>query len=318
LPSLRRTTELEITPVPPFNFRLTVRKPAGWDLFTPEEVFEDETLWTGIRFEGLPLGLKIQSQGTIERPKVLVGVYSTRKLQPPARERLRAALELCLGADQDLREFYAFAVNDGILRHVVESLYGMHDTQAFDLFNSVILSICLQMARLKRSQDMMNSINEKYGEALEFDGRRVVLQPTAEGVSKLKPEAFAKKCNLGYRAKYIVGAAQMIAAGFPTMSEIMGMAPEDAKEKLTELPGIGDYAADIINPHAGFPIDAWSVDVFGTLFFGKPPESRRDEIERVKREGIRRWGRWSWMAFFYIAQDLENLSKQLGVQLRLE
>ena len=318
MPSLRRTTQLEITPIPPFNFRLTVRKPAGWELFTPEEVFEDETLWTGIRFEGLPLGLKIQSQGTIERPKVLVGVYSARSMSPQTREKLRAILGLCLGADQDLRDFYSFAMKDEILRHVVESLYGMHDTQAFALFNSVILSICLQMARLKRSQDMMSAINAKYGETIQFDGRRIVLQPTAERVAKLKPASLAKECNLGYRAKYIVGAAKMITDGFPTMSEIMIMEPEEAKEKLTELPGVGDYAADIINPHAGFPIDAWSVDVFGTLFFGKPPANRRDEIERVKREGIRRWGRWSWMAFFYIAQDLQNLSKRLGVKLRLE
>ena len=110
----------------------------------------------------------------------------------------------------------------------------------------------------------------------------------------------------------------MIVEGFPTMQEIMDMSPEKAKEKLTELPGVGDYAADIINPHAGFPIDAWSVDVFGILFFGELPRNRRDEIEKVKREGIRRWGRWSWMAFFYVAQDLKNLSKRLGVKLRLE
>jgi hypothetical protein len=38
----------------------------------------------------------------------------------------------------------------------------------------------------------------------------------------------------------------------------------------------------------------------------------------VKQEGIRRWGEWSWMAFFYVAQDLQNLSKRLGLKLRLE
>ena len=38
----------------------------------------------------------------------------------------------------------------------------------------------------------------------------------------------------------------------------------------------------------------------------------------MKKEGIRRWGRWSWMAFFYVAQDLENLSRKLNVKLRLQ
>jgi 3-methyladenine DNA glycosylase/8-oxoguanine DNA glycosylase len=315
---LQRRAQLEIAPVPPFDFRLTVRKPAGWDLFTSDEVYEEETLWTGIRFGGRPLGLKIQSLGTLERPRVLVGVYSAREVSPRDKETLRATLEVCLGADQDLKEFYEFARKDGILKHVVESLYGMHDTQGVSLFNSVILSICLQMARPKRSFEMMDAIDRRYGETMRFDGRTVVLQPTAGRIAKLDARSFAKECKLGYRAKYLVGSAKMIEAGFPEMQEIMRMPPEEAKERLIELPGIGDYAADIINPHGGFPIDAWSVDVFGLLFFGKKPDDRRAAIDKVKQEGIRRWGKWSWMAFFYVAQDLQNLSKQLGVQLRLE
>jgi N-glycosylase/DNA lyase len=209
-------------------------------------------------------------------------------------------------------------MDDGILKHVVEDLYGMHDTQGVSLFNSVILSICLQMARLKRSYEMMEAIDRKYGDTIQFDGNRVVLQPTPDRIAKLDPAVFAKECRLGYRAKYIVASAKMIIAGFPDMQEIMKMPPDKAKETLMELSGIGDYAADIINPHAGFPIDAWSVDVFGLLFFGKEPDNRREAVERVKQEGIRRWGAWSWMAFFYVAQDLQNLSRRLGVKLRLE
>jgi 3-methyladenine DNA glycosylase/8-oxoguanine DNA glycosylase len=249
---------------------------------------------------------------------VLVWAYSRREFSKKEKEELRELLTVCLGADQDLEEFYSFASRDGILKHVIDDLYGMHDTQAVSLFNSVILSICLQMARLKRSYEMMDAVDRKFGETIEFDGKRMTLQPTAERIAKLDPVVFARECKLGYRAKYIVASAKMIAAGFPGIQEIMKMAPEEAKEKLMELPGIGDYAADIINPHAGFPIDAWSVDVFGLLFFGKEPEDRREAIEAVKREGVRRWAGWSWMAFFYIAQDLKNLSRRLGVQLRLE
>ena len=102
------------------------------------------------------------------------------------------------------------------------------------------------------------------------------------------------------------------------MEELERLEPEVAKRKLLELPGIGDYSADIINPHGGFPIDAWSADVFGLLFFGKEPEDRRKAIEGIKREGLHRWGKWSWMAFLYVVQDLENLSRKLGMDLRLE
>ena len=304
--------------MPPFDFQLTVKKPSGWDLFTPGEVYKEGTLWTGIRFDRTPIGLRIDSSGTVEEPCLLVGVYSAKALPKHLRDMVQASVAESLGAAQNLREFYDFAARDSILKHVVDDLYGMHDTQTVSLFNSVALSICLQMARLKRSSEMMEAINGKYGDTLEFDGERVLIQPGAGKIARLDPKAFAKECKLGYRAKYIVASARMIVKGFPQMHEIMSMSPDDAKHKLMELPGVGDYAADIINPHGGFPIDAWSVDVFGRLFFGKEPEDRRKAVEKVKKEGIRRWGRWSWMAFFYIAQDLRKLSGRLGIELRLE
>ena len=315
---LARSAEFEIDPVPPFSFELTVRNPAGWDLFTPDEVYEPGVIWTGIRFEGRPVGIKIESLGTIDRPRLRVGAYTEKPLTQPLKGSLSDAISQSLGAGRDLSEFYEFARRDPILKHIIEDLYGMHDTQSVSLFNSVILSICLQMARLKRSNQMMEAIDRKYGETIEFDRRRVLLQPTAGRIAQLDSRVFARECNLGYRARYLVASAKMIERGFPSVQEILRRPPSEAREKLMELPGIGDYAADIINPHGGFPIDAWSVDVFGLLFFGKEPENRRQAIERVKEEGIKRWGRWSWMGFFYVAQDLQNLSRRLGITLRLE
>jgi 3-methyladenine DNA glycosylase/8-oxoguanine DNA glycosylase len=285
-------------------------------LFTSSEIYENDTLWTAIRVDDRPVGLRLGFVGSIDEPRVRVDAYS--EMARHVGNQLKKTLEICLGADQDLKEFYEFARGDPILKHPVRSLYGMHDTQTYSLFNSVILSICLQMARLRRSEEMMEAIDRKYGDEVEFDGKTVRLQPTAKKVASLNPDSFAKECKLGYRAKYLVASAKMIAAGFPTMMEIIEMEPDKARERLLELPGVGDYAADIIDPHGGFPIDAWSVDVFSVLFFGKLPHDRRKEIEMVKAEGVRRWGKWSWMAFFYVAQDLQNLSKRLGLELRLE
>jgi 3-methyladenine DNA glycosylase/8-oxoguanine DNA glycosylase len=315
---LEETFSFDTQPVPPYEFGLTVRKPAGWNLFNSQEIYEDETLWSAARIGDRLAGLRIRSLGDVGRPKMLTTVFTKRPVPSAERAAFKSALEVLLGANDDLNEFYAFARKDAILRHVAEDLYGMHDTQSASLFNSVVLSICLQMAKLQRSNQMMAAIDRSYGDRIEFDGRRLTVQPTAEKIARLNPRMFAKKCNLGYRAKYIVESAKMISRGFPDIHQIIAMPPEQAKETLMELPGVGDYAADIINPHGGFPIDAWSVDVFGLLFFGREPANRRDAIERVKREGIRRWGRWSWMAFFYVAQDLRNLSKRLGIQLRLE
>ncbi len=224
-----------------------------------------------------------------------------------------------IGAYDDLHEFYKLAKNDLILKHVVADLNGMHSTSSGDtIFPDALLAILLQMAPLKRSNEMMDCVIRKYGETAEFEDKTVYVWPQPKKLASLNPDTLAKVCKVGYRAERIVELAEKFEKeGFPTLQELEKLSPEGAKKKLLELPGIGDYSADIINPHGGFPIDVWSPEVFGKLFFGKEPENNRQAVEKVKMEGILRWGQWSWMAFFYIVQDLENLSKKLSINLRL-
>ena len=307
----------EISPVAPFHFELTMRKPAGWSLFNSGEILESGNLWTATRILGKIVGLKLRSTGTLESPHIAVTLFTALPVETHERTDIRRALAMHIGADQDLKSFYEMARKDNILTHAVKDLYGMHDTQSAYLFDSVVLSICLQMARMDRSERMMDAINRGYGTKVEFDGKAILVEPAAETIARLRPREFSRRCKLGYRAKYLIGAAKMIADGFPDALQIMRMHPDEAKKKLMELPGVGDYAADIINPHGGFPIDAWSVDVFSKLFFDKEPLNAREAVLSVKEEGRRRWGKFSWMAFFYVVQDLRNLSEHLGIQLRM-
>jgi 3-methyladenine DNA glycosylase/8-oxoguanine DNA glycosylase len=305
--------------VPPYNFNLSVRKPAGWSLFTPLEIYDGKTLWTAVHLENTLTGLKLASRGTTNNPRITAKIFLESKPTDEKLERIKKLLIHCIGADEDLHEFYALAREDAILGYVVDDLCGMHSTSTGDnVFPDAILAILLQMAPLKRSNEMIDCMIRRYGEAAEFDRKTVYVWPLPQRLASLNPQVLARECRVGYRAKRMIElAAMLVEKGFPTLQELEKLSPEDAKKKLLELPGIGDYSADIINPHGGFPIDVWSAEVFGKLFFGKEPDNNRQAIKEVKSEGIRRWGKWSWMAFFYIVQDLESLSRRLNVKLRL-
>lgn len=315
---LTHSFEFEIKPVPPYDFNLTVRNPAGWHLFTPTEVYEESMLWTATHFATSLIGVKLSSRGDVDAPMIVARVFSSEGLEQPQQEDLKKLIKKALGADQDLSQFYSMARMDNILMHAVEDLYGMHDTFPITIFPDAVLAILLQMAPLKRSNEMIASFIKTYGEVAEFDGRHVIAWSTPERISGISESDLARKCKVGYRAKHIVNLARRLAEGdFPTAQQLEKMSPEKAKMALIELPGIGDYSADIISPHGGFPIDVWSAEVFGKLFFGRRPEKNRDAVNKVKTEGLKRWGKWSWMAFFYIVQDLPNLSKKLEKKLRL-
>ena len=318
MPKLKHSLEFVIEPLPPYDFNLTARNPAGWSLFTPFEIFENGTLWTAGHIEGLLLGIKLSSAGSVETPKIIVKVFSDMEIYQFRQETLKNSIYHKLGAGQDLAEFYEMALKDNILKHPVRHLYGMHDTFPLEVFPEAALAILLQMAPLKRSNEMMASLIHEYGEAAEFDGRSVSTWPTPERIARVSATELSTKCTVGYRAKFLVALSrELIKGSFPSAQELEEMTHSEAKKTLMKLPGIGDYSSDIISPHGGFPIDVWSAEVFGKLLLGEKPENNRQAVERVKAEGIRRWGKWAWMAFFYIVQDLPNLSDKLGVDLRL-
>ena len=318
MPVLPNSFTFDLAPAPPYDFRLTVKKPAGWALFTPYEEYGSQTLWTATHVSGNLLGIKLSSSGSVESPSIKVKVFSVLELSEREKAHIRSQLTAALGVEQDLGEFYRFASEDSILKHVIHHLYGMHDTSPISIFPEAVLAILLQMAPLKRSNEMMDSFIREYGEIAEFDRRKIRSWPLPEVMAPVPEGEIAAKCRVGYRAKSISKLAKKLSEeGFPTMNELSSMEAVEARKLLLTLPGIGDYSADIISPHGGFPIDVWSAEVFGMLFFGKKPENNRQAVEIVKKEGLRRWGKWSWMAFFYIVQDLKHLSAELHVDLRI-
>jgi N-glycosylase/DNA lyase len=308
--------EFEIEPVAPYDFELTVRSPAGWPTFTPHEIWDSNNIWTTSHLSGALTGIRLGSRGTVDRPRLIGRLFHEEKQDDDTLEEMVDELRMDLAADEDLNGFYDMAREDPILRNVIDNHLGMHHTSQGSLFPEALLAITLQMTPMKRSAQMMDCIVSVYGERAEFDSHAVRSWPRPSVLAGIPEEELKQGCKLGYRAKYMIGVARRFEEGFPHARELLKMTPDGSRKLIMGLPGIGAYSADIINPHRGFPIDSWSVKIFSRLFHGEEPEEGRAAIEEIRAEGLRRWGRWSWNAFFYIVQDLDNLSSRLGIDLR--
>ena len=302
---LERAADLELEMPEPFDFSMTVAKPAGWYWSTPGEVFEDGTMWTGLYIAGRPVGLRLSPGGGT---RVSARAFAALALEVEALEELRSTLESGLGKDIDLEGFYRFAEGDPVLEMVVRDRYGMRIGRLDELFGRVILAILLQMAQMGRSGQMMQAVLELYGTRIRFDGREVVLWPTPRRLSRVEESELREKANLGYRAKRLSAAARHLVERPVSMRELDAMDDEAAVARVMEIPGIGPYAAGIVLGRYA-PIDAWSVIVMSELLLGVTPDKPRQEIENINKVVSARWGKWSWMAFAYILNDLENLQK---------
>ena len=313
--NLKDMFNVEFEAIPPYNFELTLRKPAGWYWSTPEEIFEEGTCWSTTRFKGELLGLKLCYVGTARKPRIRCQIYSQTKLNDSDRQTITLTLKRALKVEEDLKGFYELSQNDDILQGVVKDLYGMHTIGWPELFPALILAVTLQMAPMKRSNQMMDLLMTNFGDDACFDGKTIRYWPSAQTIANESVEELMVKAKLGYRAKNLIAIATALTQGFPSMDELYAMAPEEAKKKLLTLYGIGEYSAELVMPKTGFPLDVWSAKIFSVLFHGKTPENPRDAIPALKEVAEKRWGEWRGYVFVYVLNDLPKLSTRLGVDL---
>ena len=299
----------------PYNFELTLRKPAGWYWSTPDETCEKDTCWSATRFNGELLGIKLHSAGTVRKPRINCTVYSQSKVDDSSQQTITQMLKRALKVEEDLTGFYKLSQKDDVLQGVVKDLYGMHTIGWPELFPPLILAVSLQMAPMKRSNQMMDLLIENFGENANFDGKTIRYWPSAQTIANVPVAELKEKAKLGYRAKNLKAIAATLTQGFLSMDELAAMEPEEAKAKLLTLYGIGEYSAELVMPRTGFPLDVWSAKIFSVLFYGKVPENPRNAIPALKIEAEQRWGNWRGYAFVYVLNDLPKLSKRLGVDL---
>jgi 3-methyladenine DNA glycosylase/8-oxoguanine DNA glycosylase len=316
LNNLTFSSILKLEALPPYDFGLSVHKPAGWPLSTPFEVFENGTLWTVMRaFSGELFGLKLKSIGTIETPKISCEIRSHGELGASQKREMLETLTWMLNLKEDVKGFYALAKRDAIVKALTKDLYGMRNTKQPDLFSRLILAVTLQMAPITRSNQMMNLLIKEYGDRVNFDGRDILYCPPAEKIASAEVREIERKCKLGYRAKFLKEIAETLQAGFPTLRELEELPAQEAKAKLMELNGVGEYSADIVLPHSGFALDVWSAKIFSALLLGKKTESPRNLIPKLKKMAEDRWGKWRGYVFIYVLHDLDNLSRRFNLDL---
>jgi DNA-3-methyladenine glycosylase II len=314
--NLTCSTILRLRPVSPYDFALSVHKPAGWPLLTPFEIFEKGVLWTAVRTpSGKVFGLKLKSFGTVEKPEISCEAYSRGKLGSIERREVSETVAWTLNLSEDIGQFYALAGHDPLVKALVKDLYGMRNTRQPDIFPRLILAVTLQMAPISRSNQMMDLLIKEYGERVRFDEKDVLYWPSPERIANTTVRELEKRCKLGYRAKSLRDIADAIRGGFPLPQELERMTDQEAKAKLMELKGIGEYSADIVSPHPGFALDVWSAKIFSLLILGEEAKSPRNVIPTLKKIAEDRWGHWRGYVFMYVLHDLTNLSNRFKLDL---
>jgi 3-methyladenine DNA glycosylase/8-oxoguanine DNA glycosylase len=93
-----------------------------------------------------------------------------------------------------------------------------------------------------------------------------------------------------------------------SLNELHQQPETEAIKNVMKIPGIGAYSAGLIVGQGSAPLDAWSVVIMSELLLGRKPKHPRQEINAVTQAVRGRWGKWAWMAFVYVVNDLPKLA----------
>lgn len=149
---------------------------------------------------------------------------------------------------------------DQAMKKAVRFGWGIRILQQ-ELWETIVSFIISQNNHIPRIKGCIENLAEMFGdEAGSFDGKTWYNLPSPERLASLTVEDLAP-VKLGYRAKYLIETARVIARdGLPRNAQ-----------QLAALPGVGPKVAACIllfgmGQYEAFPIDVWMARVMHELY----------------------------------------------------
>jgi N-glycosylase/DNA lyase len=150
--------------------------------------------------------------------------------------------------------------------------------------------LCSATKQIVQIKQMTALLAERHGVPMQLsaiNGQRSASHslPTWDALAKI-PEMELRACLLGFRAKYIAETAKFLARRRGWLDETEHLPYAQAKERLVELPGVGEKVADCVllfgaGRLEAFPVDTWMLKSL----------ARRYALDGWKPAQVARFGR---------------------------
>lgn len=222
-------------------------------------------------------------------------------------EAVRSVLMDIFGLNDNLNELYEFLQEDPKLKPTIDFCKGLRLFKAHDPFECIISSISSANCSIIRWNRSINDIKKKWGKQYKdgsgsfytFPSPEILLNVPEHDLEEMQryedhlPNDFIfennlKSCGVGYRAKFIIKAAELVQKEI-NLAKIGKMSYNKAFNTLLQLPGVGPKVADCILLYGfgfgkAFPVDVWIGRIISELYFKgeeiKPPIARIFGMEK--------------------------------------
>ena len=175
-----------------------------------------------------------------------------------------------------------------------------------DLWEMIISFIISQRNNIPRIMKSIDALCEKLGEKIIFDYEGEYLVGYSFPAPEVIVDADLSEFKFGYREKYIRQTAEDILEGKFDLEEVKkavesGQTPEQVKEMLKQLKGVGEKVASCIqlfglHQLSLFPIDTWIAKVERLYYNGHFPVEKYKDTAGIMQQYL----------FFRVREDADK------------
>jgi len=242
--------------------------------------------------------------------------------------------EKCDQTESLLKDYFQLSVNlsdlytqwgesDPIFRKIAVDYPGVRILRQHPVEN-VFSFICSANNNIIRISSLVEKLCTHYGEFLcEFNEEKYSSFPEVASLSKPEVEGELRDLSFGYRAKYIQQSAKSILAqgGADWLLSLRSLPYEEAREAVTELPGVGPKVADCVllmslDQPGAVPIDTHMLTIAKKYL----PDLRTQktvthkiylEVSNFFRSLYGKYAGWAHSVLF--SADLKRIQETVGV-----
>ena len=192
--------------------------------------------------------------------------------------------------DRDYQTLCERFREDTYLGKAVDEYYGIRILRQ-EPWEAVCSFIISQNNNIPRIKGIVERLCENLGEPLENGGFSF---PTAQKIAECGIEALAP-LRAGFRAKYIIDAAEKVASGEVDFAKIFESDLETGRDELIKIKGVGEKVAQCSLLYGfgkvdAFPVDVWVKRIMSELYPDGLPECTNG-VRGIAQQYLFHWRR---------------------------
>lgn len=248
---------------------------------------------------------KIQSLVQISiinnKQMVIQFLNDSKPIEKWKRQEIVTYIHEWFDLDNDLTSFYEMAKADPLLKIPVQKFYGLRVIGIPDLFEALCWGVLGQQINLAFAYTLKRQFVEKFGDFIEWNGKKYWVFPSYERIAQLTPADLANIKMTVKKSEYIIGIAKLMASGELSREKLMEMDFKDAEKSLMKIRGIGPWTANYVlmrclRFQTAFPIDDVGLINSIKLLQNMNRKPTKDEIMQL----LIPWKNWESYATFYL------------------